>query len=458
MATDRLVKVTNDKGEETIERVPEGTVDDLRKVGADVEDPKTGQKNQGRPVYEANFPEAGKADAVNVAKEIAKTLKDALREHGDELQGMFLKNMSTRGVTVKVTYKPDEQGQQTEDEFVFRWDNGSIRLDNVGQPVDLGQIQNRSGRSTIQKDLLKDKLLAFLTGHDESEATPSDPAAMPEGPQVNENENLWESEECQNAFCDAVTAYRADSKNKEAIKNLFKACRPFQKGNTIQEKLKGAVDWYNWFTENPPKNTKKQVFLEEASLNSITEARDKIQEALDILHNLDDYSKRVGTWMEDLGNVLIDINRVTNGGEELDEFDDCEEDPLDEFMDLNDPVARGEKDARPVGQDISPKDRKKMKHFWDYWEKDDKPVCEEDEFGPEVGDEVEYGEGHYKLYGYCGYEVVLQNVDDERDFKLVKPADIGMDQKPPLSETEYVDPEQLPDEEENPLENPEYVR
>ena len=449
MATDRLVKVTNDKGEETIERVPEGTVDDLRKVGADVEDPKTGQKNQGRPVNEADFPEEGKADAINIAKEIAKVLKDALREHGDEMQGMFLKDMTTRGVTVKVTYKPDEQGEQTEDEFVFRWDNGSIRLDNVGQPVDLGQIQNRSGRSTIQKDLLKDKLASFLSSHDtESSAEPSDPAAMPEGPQVNEEENLWESEECQNAFCDAVEAFRANNKDKEAVKNLFKACRPFQKGNTIQEKLKGAVDWYNWFTENPPKNTKKQVFLEDDDDNY--ENDDDLYVIVKSLsrnfRDLEDYVRfsqnpRIKPHYEALMKAFTDFYRTCLGWNEqdLDDFISMNEENLDDYDEFEDEVP-------PKKQPRSPR--------WDG------PVVNEyDEFGPEVGDEIEYDGGHYKLYGYCGYEVVLQNVDDERDFKVVKPAEAGIETgKGQVQETEYIDPEQLPDDDEDPLANPEYVR
>ena len=412
-----------------------------------IKNPRTGQQGDAETVVKEED-NTKQADAVNIAKEIGKVLRDALQEHGDELQGAFLKNLNTRGVTVKIVYKPDEQGQQTEDEFNFNWENGNISLEVGGQSIDLGQIQNRSGRSTIQKDLLKDKLLEFLKSHDTAAtASPSDPGQVPDGQSLNE-EDLWESEECQNAFCDAVEMYRK-AKDKESIKALFRACRPYRKGNTIQEKLKGAVDWYNWFTENPPKNTKEQVFLEDdydnSNLSILSGIRDSIEEAINGLRQIEgDYSMRTGRWISSLMDVS---NSMTEFIEWMgrDEGDD-----LDEFMDLNDPVARGEKGARPVGQNISPEDKEKMKHFWDYREGDDKPVCEEDDFGPEIGDEVDYGEGHYKLYGYCGYEVVLQNVDDERDFKIVKPADIGIGgKKEQMQETEYIDPEQLPDDEPN---------
>lgn len=401
-----------------------------------IKNPRTGQQGDAETVVKEED-NTKQADAINIAKELGKVLRDALQEHGDELQGAFLKNLNTRGVTVKITYKPDEQGQQTEDEFNFNWENGNISLEVGGQSIDLGQIQNRSGRSTIQKDILKDKLSEFLKSHDTAAtASPSDPGQIPDGQSLNE-EDLWESEECQNAFCDAVEMYRK-AKDKESIKALFRACRPYRKGNTIQEKLKGAVDWYNWFTENPPKNTKKQVFLEDGNSlrEQIIDIRNRISDLIRELSDLDSYSKRIGDWMDSLADAVMDMNRFVESGEEL-----------DEFMDLNDPVAQGEKGARPVGQNISPEDKEQMQHFWD----DDEPAIKEgDEFGPEVGDEVDYDGGHYKLYGYCGYEVVLQNVDDERDFKIVKPADIGVgNKKEQMQETEYIDPEQLPDDEPN---------
>lgn len=396
-----------------------------------IKNPRTGQQGDAETVVKEED-NTKQADAINIAKELGKVLRDALQEHGDELQGAFLKNLNTRGVTVKITYKPDEQGQQTEDEFNFNWENGNISLEVGGQSIDLGQIQNRSGRSTIQKDVLKDKLLEFLKSHDTATtASPSDPGQIPDGQSLNE-EDLWESEECQNAFCDAVEMYRK-AKDKESIKALFRACRPYRKGNTIQEKLKGAVDWYNWFTENPPKNTQKQVFLEdENSLREqIIDIRNKISDLIRELSNLDSYSKRIGNWMDSLADAVMDMNRFVESGEEL-----------DEFMDLDDPIAHGAYTNDPNrATDEDP-----------YWSRDDdEPAIKEgDEFGPEVGDEVDYDGGHYKLYGYCGYEVVLQNVDDERDFKIVKPADIGVgNKKERMQETEYIDPEQLPDDEPN---------
>lgn len=374
------------------------------------------------------------ADAVNVAKDIAKTLRDALKEHGDEMQGVFLKDLSTRGVTVKVTYKPDEQGQQTEDEFVFRWDNGNVRLDNLANPVDLGPIQNKSGRAFIQKDLLKDKLVAFLNSHDDDPAAPSDPGQIPDGQPVNE-ENLWESEECQEAFCNAVTNFRNNTKDKEAIKALLRAARPYQKGNTIQEKLKGAVDWYNWFTENPPKNTKKQVFLEKGSAED--EELYKIINALAAdLYDLRVYVNHtenihLGSYYRTMMEAFENLYKNYLGWDEsnLKEYGWYPEDDENPFD--GDEAERFANRPRP-----------------NYDDEDEPALDEYDEFGPEIGDEVDYNEGKYKLYGYCGYEVVLQNVDDERDFKVVKPVDIGMGTKKQVKETEFIPPEELPDEQE----------
>ena len=409
-----------------------------------IKNPRTGTQGDAESIVKEddfNQPQAPQedtkqADSVNIAKELGKVLTNALREHGDEMQGVFIKDMNTRGVTIKVTYKPDEQGQQTEDEFVFRWDNGTIRLDNVGEPVDLGQIQNKSGRSTIQKDILKDRLLQFISSHD-SDPAPSDPAEIPDGQPLNE-EDLWESEDCQNAFCAAVDTYR-QAKDKESIKDLFRACRPFKKGNTIQEKLKGAVEWYNWFTENPPKNTKKQIFLEKDQEGDDEELFDIARSIAQGIGRLKDYVNQtenlhLGAFYRDLAES---ITRLYEGYldcvkpdflEEYGWYPEDGENPFD-----GDEAERFRNRPRPSVVD----------------DEDDEPALEEyDEFGPEIGDEVDYDKGHYKLYGYCGYEVVLQNVDDERDFKVVKPADIGMGPKQEMKEIEYVDPEQLSDDQE----------
>lgn len=423
-----------------------------------IKNPRTGQQGSAESVVKEND---NQADAVNVAKDIAKTLRDALKEHGDEMQGIFLKDMNTRGVTVKVTYKPDEQGQQTEDEFVFRWDNGNVRLDNLANPVDLGQIQNKSGRAFIQKDLLKDKLLAFLNSHEEGPAEiASDPGQIPDGQPISEEwpddhiggqdeanhgddyqdyetQSLWESEECQEAFCNAVTNFRNNAKDKETIKNLLKAARPFQKGNTIQEKLKGAVDWYNWFTENPPKNTKKQVFLEKDQEGDDEELLDIAKSIAQGVGRLKEYvnnteNTHLGAFYRDLAESLT---RLYTG------YLGCvKPDFLDEYG------WYPEEDENPFDGDEAERFANRPRPNYD--DEDEPALDEYDEFGPEIGDEVDYNEGKYKLYGYCGYEVVLQNVDDERDFKVVKPVDIGMGTKKQVKETEYIDPEQLPDDQE----------
>lgn len=412
-----------------------------QKVRTDqIKNPRTGQEGTAETIVKEE--DTKQADAVNVAKDLARALKDALREHGDEMQSMFLKNLQTGGATIKVVYKPDEQGQPSEDEFVFRWDDGKVRIDNLAEPVELGPIANQSGRSFIQKDIAKDKILAFLQSHD-TDPEPADAAAMPDGPVAEEQ--LWESEECQNAFCQAVNMYRK-AKSKESIKALFRAARPYQKGNTIQEKLKGAVEWYNIYKENPPKNTKDQVFLEddkeleEGYVPGVITALQKISEGLQILK---EYINR--TEDTHLGAYYREVHSKYESllGFVKRQF---EYDGLNEFMDLDDPIANGE----PDNFGGYGRDNDEFNGVWDQYSSDDEPIVgEEDEFGPEVGDNVDYDGGHYKLYGWCGYEAVLQNVDDDRDFKIVKPTDIGIGQKAngqDLKETSWVDPDNLPDQ------------
>lgn len=408
---------------------------------SNIKNPRTGQEGSAESVVkEGNM---DPADGRNIAIEVAKCLRDALREHGDEMKAVFLSNTSSEGATIKIQYMPDEQGQADEDEFVFRWGDGTLRLDNVANPVELCQLQKQSGTVNIQKDLVKANLLKFLQSHDEiGDSKPTDPNALPDGPVAEEQ--LWESDECQQAFCDAVDMYRK-AKDKESIKNLFRAARPYQKGNTIQEKLKGAVDWYNIYTQKPPKNTKEQVFLEDSDLEEgyvpgVITALQKLSEGLDILRN---YINR--TEDTHLGAYFRPLDRAYDS---LFEF--CKRQGLskhlDEFMNLDDPIANGEPDNYGGGDPRDFDNDERNREWEDY---DDEPVVsEEDEWGPEVGDDVDYEGGHYRLYGYCGYEVVLQNVDDERDFKVVKPENVGI--KAPqkdLKETNWVDPDELPDNE-----------
>ncbi len=117
-----------------------------------------------------------------------------------------------------------------------------------------------------------------------------------------------------------------------------------------------------------------------------------------------------------------------------------DESELKEVWDVNDPIANGEPTNYPFGHDDELLN-------WNEDFDDEPAVNEGDEFGPEVGDDVDYQGTHYRLYGYCGYEVVLQNVDDERDFKVVKPEDVGVRdrQHQDIEETNWVDPDRLPE-------------
>lgn len=415
---------------------------------SNIKNPRTGQEGSAESVVkEGNM---DPADGRNIAIEVAKCLRDALREHGDEMKAVFLSNTSSEGATIKIQYMPDEQGQADEDEFVFRWGDGTLRLDNVANPVELCQLQKQSGTVNIQKDLVKANLLKFLQSHDEiGDSKPTDPNALPDGPVAEEQ--LWESDECQQAFCDAVDMYRK-AKDKESIKNLFRAARPYQKGNTIQEKLKGAVDWYNIYTQKPPKNTKEQVFLEDSDVDEgelLERVRQEVikpvEEAVSHGYGLALYYEGFRPLYNDLMKTVIAIKHWVHK-QTLKIKPVVGEEKLDELVDLNDPIANGEPDNYGGGDPRDFDNDERNREWEDY---DDEPVVHEgDEWGPEVGDDVDYEGGHYRLYGYCGYEVVLQNVDDERDFKVVKPENVGI--KAPqkdLKETNWVDPDELPDNE-----------
>ena len=399
-----------------------------------IKNPRTGQEGNAETVVKEGDMNPG--DGRNVAMDVAKCLRDALREHGDEMKAIYLSNSTNEGVTIKIQYMPDEQGQADEDEFVFRWKDGTLKLDNVAYPVELCQLRKQSGTVIIQKDLVKANLLKFLQSHDEVEGDDSqsvDPNALPTGPVAEEQ--LWESEECKQAFCDAVDMYRK-AKNKDSIKSLLKAARPYQKGNTIQEKLKGAVDWYNIYTQKPPKNTKEQIFLETGEDDSDGDLSVIIKSLAHCLYELKLYIKQtenihLGHYYSSMMNAFENLYKNYLGWDESE---------LKEVWDVNDPIANGEPTNYPFGHDDELLN-------WNEDFDDEPAVNEGDEFGPEVGDDVDYQGTHYRLYGYCGYEVVLQNVDDERDFKVVKPEDVGVRdrQHQDIEETNWVDPDRLPE-------------
>lgn len=399
-----------------------------------IKNPRTGQEGNAETIVKEGDVNPG--DGRNVAMDVAKCLRDALREHGDEIKAIYLSNSTNEGATIKIQYMPDEQGQADEDEFVFRWKDGTLKLDNVAYPVELCQLRKQSGTVIIQKDLVKANLLKFLQSHDEVEGDDSqsvDPNALPTGPVAEEQ--LWESEECKQAFCDAVDMYRK-AKNKDSIKSLLKAARPYQKGNTIQEKLKGAVDWYNIYTQKPPKNTREQIFLETGEDDSDGDLSAIIKSLAHCLQELKLYIKQtenthLGHYYSSMMNAFENLYKNYLGWDESE---------LKEVWDVNDPIANGEPTNYPFGHDDELLN-------WNEDFDDEPAVNEGDEFGPEVGDDVDYQGTHYRLYGYCGYEVVLQNVEDERDFKVVKPEDVGVRdrQHRDIEETNWVDPDRLPE-------------
>lgn len=238
--------------------------------GATVEDPATGQNNTSSIMGE----EQAEGDYLTLGMQLGKALAAALRDHGDSIEGLFLKDSSKNGCTLRVRYRPDDDGAKWEDEFVIEYSgdpDAKAYLVNGEDRVELCAITQQSGSAQINKDLAKAAFTNFIdkkTDIGKSDIKASDPDVTGGQPidECGEGEMLWEENGAEQ-FCEAAKSYYA-KKSKEGLKSLFKAARNFKKGNSIEEKLAGAVAWY----KDPAnrvnidgkkkyyKNTKKQVF------------------------------------------------------------------------------------------------------------------------------------------------------------------------------------------------------
>lgn len=197
--------------------------------------------NKVDTVNEGDQVESG--DVVNIAKQLGKCIVDVLRDHGDDLATVTAKNAGKEGVTIKVRYKPDDQGETWEDEFKFTFQDEMVKMENGGEVIDICPLTQQSGTASLSKDLVKDKLKQFIENKGDIETSSEIPADnAPEGLPVDE-EQLWENEECYQGFCTAVDQYR-QSKDKESVKALLKSSRGFKGGDSIQEKFKNAVQYY----------------------------------------------------------------------------------------------------------------------------------------------------------------------------------------------------------------------
>lgn len=238
--------------------------------GATVEDPATGQNNTSSIMGE----EQAEGDYLTLGMQLGKALAAALRDHGDSIEGLFLKDSSKNGCTLRVRYRPDDDGAKWEDEFVIEYSgdpDAKAYLVNGEDRVELCAITQQSGSAQINKDLAKAAFTNFIdrkTDIGKSDIKASDPDITGGQPidECGEGEMLWE-ENGDQQFCEAAKAWYSH-KTKDGLKSLFRAARNFKKGNSIEEKLAGAVAWY----KDPAnrvnvddkkkyyKNTKKQVF------------------------------------------------------------------------------------------------------------------------------------------------------------------------------------------------------
>ena len=238
--------------------------------GATVEDPATGQNNTSSIMGE----EQAEGDYLTLGMQLGKALAAALRDHGDSIEGLFLKDSSKNGCTLRVRYRPDDDGAKWEDEFVIEYSgdpDAKAYLVNGEDRVELCAITQQSGSAQINKDLAKAAFTNFIdkkTDIGKSDIKASDPDITGGQPidECGEGEMLWE-ENGDQQFCEAAKAWYSH-KTKDGLKSLFKAARNFKKGNTLEEKFANAVAWY----KDPAnrvnvddkkkyyKNTKKQVF------------------------------------------------------------------------------------------------------------------------------------------------------------------------------------------------------
>ena len=238
--------------------------------GATVEDPATGQNNTSSIMGE----EQVRGDFFTLGMKLGKALAAALRDHGDSIEGLFLKNSTKNGCTLRVCYRPDGDGTRWEDEFVIEYSgdpDAKAYLVNGGDRIELCAITQQSGSAQINKDLAKAAFTNFInrkTDIGKSDIKASDPDVTG-GQPISESEGsemLWEENGAEQ-FCEAAKSYYA-KKSKEGLKSLFKAARNFKKGSSIEEKLAGAVAWYKDPANRVSvgdkkkyyKNSKKQVF------------------------------------------------------------------------------------------------------------------------------------------------------------------------------------------------------
>lgn len=161
--------ITTREGKKYLAYLQDTEKSKLTAAGAKVEDPATGQDNSSSIVseeVEEDVQQVKEGDIIVLAKEIGKSLTAALKEHGDDVAAISIKNCTDKGCIVKVRYKQDENtGVENVDEFefVYTQDNPSGVVLKVGdKDYKVCTLEQNSGTVYIKKDVAKAALLSFL--------------------------------------------------------------------------------------------------------------------------------------------------------------------------------------------------------------------------------------------------------------------------------------------------------
>lgn len=317
--------------------------------------------------------EINQGDVITAGKELGRAVRNALVAHGDEIADMKLANTSPEGVTVKVYYKKEEDATDLEgDEFKFAFKDGKVKLVTSKGEVDVCPLDQQSGTLKIQKDLVQDTISKLI----------KDNTVVKE----QDEEALWECDAAQQSFLEAIDNFKTNGKNKETVKQLLKSARGFKNGDTIQEKFKNAAGWYNIYKENPPQNTKEQVFLEnEETFDVWKDVFDPINKGLENLKNY--INKTEDTW---IGSYYRPLRAQMD---KLQWFYQTHADRFGDEPESLDETEEGGDDEYEYPED-DPKTRYKI------------------------------GDNTYRFVEWFGFKALLQNIDDDRDFELVTPEEL----------------------------------
>ena len=149
------LKEQEDKGTKgTVSTDDEGEAADLAKKGVNVQ---LTNENEGM--------EFSIEETKAIAKEVAKSLLDALREVGDEVAAGKIKNINPNSFDIFVEYK-----NNFEDEFTFDIKDDTLHLIDFSFEKPVGKVGVKpSGEAIIHKDVITANLVKHFQGLNEQE-------------------------------------------------------------------------------------------------------------------------------------------------------------------------------------------------------------------------------------------------------------------------------------------------